>query len=131
MKTKSTRRRNGASKKANQTAVGATKQFPFAPANSPRRILPHVDPGKTAAAKRAHDVRGLDFFLILVLHELGHALANKLCGRACSIQIENSGFAYTCHDPAHKLPKADEILVAAIGGSVHLAYVQSLALPAV
>jgi hypothetical protein len=107
----------------------APKKFPFAPAKSPRRVFPQVDPDKTAAAKRAHDVRGLDFFLLLVLHELGHGLANKLCGRACSIQIEKSGFAYTCHDPAHKLDQADEIFVAAIGGSVHLAFV--LALPAV
>ncbi|MGC2516826.1 MAG: hypothetical protein WA383_20080, partial [Terriglobales bacterium] len=110
-------------------AMEAPKKFPFAPAKSPRRVFPQVDPDKTAAAKRAHDVRGLDFFLLLVLHELGHGLANKLCGRACSIQIEKSGFAYTCHDPAHKLDQADEIFVAAIGGSVHLAFV--LALPAV
>jgi hypothetical protein len=75
--------------------------------------------------------RGLGFFLILVLHELGYALAYKLCGRACSIQIEESGFAYTCHDPTHKLHEADESFVAVLGGSVYLAYIRSLSIPSI
>jgi hypothetical protein len=46
MKKKSTKRKKGPPRKANQTAMEAPKKFPFAPAKSPRRVFPQVDPDK-------------------------------------------------------------------------------------
>lgn len=123
--------KNGSGPEAEQPTADSPRRFPFAPAKGPRRTFPGVDPAATAAAIRAHNLRGLDFFFLLLLHELSHAVANVLCGRICSIQIENSGFAFTCHDRDHKLERSDEAFVAALGGAVHVAFISSLALPSI
>lgn len=105
------------------------REFPFTRAKGARPQFKRPPDSTPDRAKNAHQVRGLDFFLIVVLHELGHALANILCGRTCSIQVEEWGYGYTCFNRKHTLIPADEVFVAALGGSLHLAYLGRLSVP--
>jgi hypothetical protein len=86
-----------------------------------------VDPyAKAMARKRTErdfSIHGLDFDTFLLIHELGHVLANNVCGRKSWIEIEREGFGHACFERARVSDRCDEAFIAAMGSAVGLAHV--------